>query len=223
MLLIISPHLDDAVFSCGALMAATPGAVVCTVFAGVPQANVATDWDRRCGFADAHQAMRSRREEDTAALDALNAKPIHLDFLDAQYVPPEASAPTQAIADALNDAIRRVRPGTLYIPLAMFHSDHRLTHEAARVAWQRNAELPCIAYEDCLYRRMEGRVQTRLSELASDGIVATPWFDIACTEQAQARKRIAVSRYVSQLEAFGPNGYDDVFAPERAWTLQNTR
>src|SRR5436853_287558 len=49
----ISPHLDDAVLSCGQLLAARPGSVVITVFAGMPRdGSQQTDWDRRCGFAN---------------------------------------------------------------------------------------------------------------------------------------------------------------------------
>jgi hypothetical protein len=36
----------------------------------------------------------------------------------------------------------------------------------------------------------------------------------------EALKRDAVNAYPSQLKAFGPNGYDDVFLPERFWTLE---
>ncbi len=65
---------------------------------------------------------------------------------------------------------------------------------------------------------MRGLAQSRLAALERQGIVATPALatvDIAWLD----RKRLAVSHYPSQLRAFGPNGYDDVFAPERAWTL----
>ena len=54
MMLVISPHLDDAVLSCGALLAAHRGAVVATVFAGVPRdPRQRTEWDARSGVADA--------------------------------------------------------------------------------------------------------------------------------------------------------------------------
>lgn len=35
-LLVVSPHLDDAVLSCGCWLASRPGAAVVTVFAGRP-------------------------------------------------------------------------------------------------------------------------------------------------------------------------------------------
>jgi hypothetical protein len=70
---------------------------------------------------------------------------------------------------------------------------------------------------------MDGLVQTRLADLRSCGIIATPVserIDMAMLARHHEAKQRAVSRYVSQLKAFGPNGYDDVFAPERFWTLQ---
>jgi hypothetical protein len=62
--------------------------------------------------------------------------------------------------------------------------------------------------------------------LAQDGITATPVserIDTDALARNLAAKQRAVSRYASQLRAFGPNGYDDVFAPERFWTLQSVR
>ena len=41
-LLVISPHLDDAVFACGRLIASHPSCVVVTVFAGLPANTVTT-------------------------------------------------------------------------------------------------------------------------------------------------------------------------------------
>jgi len=44
-MLVVSPHLDDAVLSCGRLLAGRPGSVVATVFAGVPsRPDQCTDW-----------------------------------------------------------------------------------------------------------------------------------------------------------------------------------
>ncbi|WP_250516831.1 PIG-L family deacetylase [Caballeronia sp. INDeC2] len=224
-MLMISPHLDDAVFSCGAALAASPGAVVCTVFAGAPREPLITDWDTQCGFVNAHQAMHERRDEDAAALDALGARPVYLDFLDSQYAG-DASARPGEIASTLLDVIRKNAFRTLLIPLGLFHSDHHLVHEACRKAWLAEPALACIAYEDALYRRMSGLVQARLADLARHGITATPVserIDITALARNLEAKQRAVSRYTSQLKAFGANGHDDVFAPERFWTLQPTR
>ncbi|CAL8480658.1 PIG-L family deacetylase [Caballeronia sp. S22] len=217
-LLVLSPHLDDAVFSCGAMLAASPGATVCTVFAGTPDDALVTDWDLQCGFANAHEAMHARRAEDAAALDVLAARAVHLRFLDAQYA---NSSTTKEIASAIRDAIGAGDFDTLLIPLGLFHSDHSLTHAASLAAWRSVGSMACIAYEDCLYRRMKRLVQRRLAELSGDGIEATPLLDPigADTLSRFEAKQRAVARYTSQLKAFGPHGYDDVRAPERFWTL----
>ncbi|WP_235012283.1 PIG-L deacetylase family protein [Caballeronia catudaia] len=221
-LLVISPHLDDAVFSCGAAVAAAPDSIVCTVFAGVPRDALVTGWDAQCGFANAHQAMRARHAEDAAALDALGAHPVHLGFLDSQYAGDSRATPDD-LATALLDVIRATACRALVVPLGLFHSDHDVVHRACRTAWLADPALVCIAYEDALYRRMDGLVQTRLADLRACGVIATPVserIDTALLARHHEAKQRAVSRYVSQLKAFGPTGYDDVFAPERFWTLQ---
>ncbi len=87
VLAAVSPHLDDAVAGCGALLAGTPGSTVITVFAGVPDAAVPlTEWDRRCGFGDGESAMKWRLGEDDKALHLLKAQPARLPFLDDQYL-----------------------------------------------------------------------------------------------------------------------------------------
>ncbi|MDR5821608.1 PIG-L family deacetylase [Caballeronia sp. LZ043] len=221
-LLVISPHLDDAVFSCGALLAAETDALVCTVFAGTPEMPMVTGWDTECGFGDAHQAMEARRAEDIAALEILGARARHLSFLDSQYA--EDGAQTlQAIADALADVIHAGRHDAVLIPAGLFHSDHDLVHRAALAAGMADASQRCIAYEDGLYRRMDGLVQQRLAALQSDGMEATPWLetiDVAGLPGYLEAKQRAVQCYASQLRAFGPHGYDDVLAPERFWTLR---
>src|SRR5262245_15013796 len=122
MMIAISPHLDDAVLSCGRLLAAHPGSVVITVFAGMPRdASQQTDWDRRCGFANAAQALTRRREEDRLALATLQARPRWLDFVDSQYgESPGSSEMSLALAAELGELPNK----PLLVPLGLFHSDH---------------------------------------------------------------------------------------------------
>ena len=82
---IVSPHLDDAVLGCGNFMASHPGAYVVTVFAGNPPA-YPTDpmrkWDVQSGFSPGDDVMEARRHEDDAALAVLDATPVHLEFIE---------------------------------------------------------------------------------------------------------------------------------------------
>jgi len=59
-LTVISPHLDDAVFGAGELIAAHPGAIVITAFAGIPSGDGLTGWDRDCGFRGSREAKIGR-------------------------------------------------------------------------------------------------------------------------------------------------------------------
>ncbi|GAA4323618.1 PIG-L family deacetylase [Pigmentiphaga soli] len=213
---VISPHLDDGVFGCGELLAARPGALLITVFAGVPAGGQAPDWDRRCGFEGARQAVEARRQEDARAARVLDVEPVWLDLVDSQYGQPCAPAD---VAARLAPQLAGQRIDTVLIPLGLFHSDHALVHEGALLQRRVDRGRRWVAYEDALYRRMRGVVQSRVAELARRGIRATPW--AAADDRAAQRKQEAVRCYASQLRAFGEGGYDDTALPERYWLLDD--
>lgn len=214
--LLVSPHLDDAVFGCGQWLGAHPGTRVVTVFAGLPaDGGMRTDWDRRCGFASAREAVLARREEDRAALALLGGEPCWLDFGDSQYGAP---ATASAVAGALSPLLERQGEDDAFVfPLGLFHSDHRLVHEACMAAWRRHPR-PALLYEDALYRGIPGLQQQRLAELLRLGLQLTPAKEKPV--EAAATKARAVQCYASQLRAFGPDGYDDTARPERRWRFE---
>jgi len=87
---VVSPHLDDAVLSLGATIsqAARSGAAVevLTVFAGEPASQApASPWARRAGFRTEGEEVRARRGEDAAACALLGARQRWLAFGDAPY------------------------------------------------------------------------------------------------------------------------------------------
>ena len=84
---VLSPHLDDGVYSLGAAIGKSvrAGAVVSliTVFAGDPNSrDPASPWDRRSGFQLAGEAAQARRAEDRRACALLGATPVWLPFDD---------------------------------------------------------------------------------------------------------------------------------------------
>jgi LmbE family N-acetylglucosaminyl deacetylase len=215
-MLVISPHLDDAVFSCGALMAAHAGALVVTVFACTPRDPWRlTEWDAACGFSNAGQAMAARRREDDHALALLGARTLRLGFCDDQYEePPEPAAVAEALARVIADA-----GGEVLYPIGLFHRDHRLAHEATVAALRTLPPRTSFAYEDVSYRGMTGVLQKRLAELAATGVAATP----AARDDGLAHgltKARAVAAYVSQWRALGSRGRADTARTERLWTLE---
>lgn len=217
-LLVLSPHLDDAVFACGELLASSPGAVSLTLFAGVPPlAQALTEWDRSSGFASGEEAISRRRDEDRRALTVLGATPRWLDFLDSQY---RDSPSIVGLADIVTDMLEEQQPDTVLLPAGLFHSDHILAHQAALTVRAQYPNKRWVMYEEPMYRRVPAELQERLTSLVHFGIEATPLaFDTAA---AAARKREAVQCYASQLQALmtpSRPGHDDVFAPEGYWQL----
>jgi len=215
--IVISPHLDDGVFSCGMLLAASAVASVVTVFAGMPDAAMAApEWDRRAGFATAAQAMLARRREDGHGLEQLDAQPLWLGFLDSQYgVPAEHGD----IAAQLASTLQELPAATVAAPLGLFHSDHLLVQQAALALWRKSRQQrQWLFYEDALYRRLPGLVQQRLAAWRDQQLVATP-MSLHFPELA-ARKAAAASAYASQLALFTAEQREDLRTPERYWQLQ---
>ena len=212
---VISPHLDDAVFSCGELLAARPGSTVITVFAGTPEtAALRTEWDQRCGFDSAASAINARRAEDRRGLALLHAKPLWLDFLDSQY----GQTPTaEEICATLQQALRDLAPDEVVIPLGLFHSDHLLVHDACDMALRVPPSVPLLVYEDVPYRSIDDLVSRRLAALAKVGASATQ--ARLGAQGHEALKARAVQAYASQLRGLGPRSRADIAAPERYWQL----
>ena len=87
---VVSPHLDDAILSLGATIAHAARrqsrVEVLTVFAGDSQSEApASAWDARAGFRTEGEAARRRREEDREACALVNAIPRWLPFSDQPY------------------------------------------------------------------------------------------------------------------------------------------
>src|SRR4051794_24072309 len=114
-IVILSPHLDDAVLSCWRVLEGPGEVEVVNVFAGVPPAGSATGWwDRASGSGDSARAVMVRIEEDRAALAAVGRHAVNLDFLDAQYR--QDGADGDALAAAMRDAVPR--SALVYVPAA---------------------------------------------------------------------------------------------------------
>jgi len=229
-LTIISPHLDDAVFSCGSLLAASRQATVVTVFAGLPDASLpAPARDTAAGFATGRIAMSARRNEDIRALGALGAQPVWLDFLEQQY---GRRYEAVDIAVRLGRVLAMQRGGTIVAPMGLRHADHMLVNAACMLVREAAfVELPetvpadtapapefrWIFYEEAVHRRLPGAVQSRLSGWWQEGLLASPvHMPIGVFTAQKAR---AVEAYESQLPLFSPAQLADVCAPERYWTL----
>jgi LmbE family N-acetylglucosaminyl deacetylase len=98
-LLFLSPHLDDAVLSCGALIrsfAAHCPLTVMTVFTAAgppPHTRAARSFLRQCAVPDAATLYSARRSEDARVLDELGVAHTHLGYTDALFRRREAGTP----------------------------------------------------------------------------------------------------------------------------------
>lgn len=218
-ILVVSPHLDDAVFACGRLLASAAGAVVATLFAGRPPAGTGwSEWDGAAGFAAGDDVIAVRRDEDRQALGLLDAWPLWLELVDSQY---GASPSLDEVAAQLRRLLMQCLPESVFFPLGLFHSDHRLSHAAALVLIDRCSGCRWFAYEDAFYRRLPGLRDERIAELLRAGRAPRP-LRFAEAADAAARKRRAVACYRSQLTALatpGRPGHEDLAAAEGYWQV----
>jgi GlcNAc-PI de-N-acetylase len=83
--LVLSPHLDDAVFCVWHLLASSHEARVVTVFAGVPEDGFVSTLDRISGATASTERMRKRLADDRRALAAVGREAVHAGLIDAQY------------------------------------------------------------------------------------------------------------------------------------------
>jgi LmbE family N-acetylglucosaminyl deacetylase len=128
-IVILSPHLDDAVLSCWHVLAGPGELIVINVFAGVPTVLTAPAWwDRYTGATDSAERVRERIEEDRRALALAGRTAVNLDFLDEQYR--DGEQPLEALTDEIGR--RLPRGAVVYAPAAIGnHADHALVRAAA--------------------------------------------------------------------------------------------
>ncbi|MDC0716602.1 PIG-L deacetylase family protein [Nannocystis bainbridge] len=188
--LVISPHLDDAVLSLPAWLAArarSERVIVATVFSE----------------GDADHA--TRRAEDVAATSLLGAEFLHVGLRDAPerlgvprsfraLVLGEVEAADAAeVARVIAAVVMRVRPETVLLPLGVGeHVDHRAVH-AAHVGMAGRVGF----YEDRPYALVRHAVRARLRQIgaAVDGEPVAP---------APAEEFLASARVSAFMRAYLP-------------------
>jgi len=221
--LIISPHADDAVLSCGQFMAGRPDCVVATIFLGTPKpATRLTSFDKNCGFPSAGHATKTRRVEDRAALLRLHAVPRHLEYLDNQYRPPgEPWAPIAEQAAVNVAAVVDEFAVTLALgPVGLNHLDHVIAGDVFHRVLLMRPDVEGWLYEDLPSRVLTPElVPGRLDEWRSLGYDLELGF--LGTGPLKV-KRDAILKYRSQkwMPEFGGPALHNVMVPERFWQMR---
>ena len=185
---MISPHLDDGVFSLGATIAhgTRTGArfEVLTVFGCDPGSQApANGWDTRGGFTTEGAAATARREEDREACLLVGAEPHWLPFRGGGYTPhKDADAIFAAVAEKVSGADAVIIPG---FPLK--NDDHAWL---ARLFDERPLSARVGRYIEQPYAYSAPKVQPLSGE---------EWEKSRMTFVDRLRKRRAVGQYTSQL------------------------
>ena len=209
--LALSPHLDDAAFSCGGTLARLAACgwrvVMATVFtASVPDPQgfaLACQLDK--GLPPETDYMALRRAEDEAAARALGiAPPLHLPFREAPHrgygSAPELFAGTRAddavvadLAPALKKMIGECAPDLVLAPQAIGgHADHVQMVRAFREA---GSAAPVLWWRDFPYTVRHPDPKQPLADLFTD----LPETEIALTPEDAARKLMACAAYATQI------------------------
>jgi LmbE family N-acetylglucosaminyl deacetylase len=104
-------------------MAERPDCEVVTVFGGYPEnpQKVVTDYDTKCGFKNAHDAVSERRRENDAATALLRATSINLDFPDGQY---GIEVTERQIVEVLQRIVDGHDYDMILAPVGLGHPDH---------------------------------------------------------------------------------------------------
>jgi LmbE family N-acetylglucosaminyl deacetylase len=232
--LYLSPHLDDAVFSCGGRMWRQAGAggrvTVVTVFGGAPEPEAPLSpyaQELHARWGQPIEAVRQRQAEDVKALSLLGAEPIHWPYLDCIYRrAPEGDfcyVSEDALwgqihtsdADIVGQLAHRMMElplasdGRFYVPLGIGnHVDHRIVRRAAEASGR-----PLTYYEDFPYAQDPRAVKAALKQSQWEPEL------VPLSEQALEAKVAAIACYGSQVSSFW-GGRDNIDATVRAFAEQ---
>jgi LmbE family N-acetylglucosaminyl deacetylase len=213
--LYLSPHLDDAIFSLGGLMAMQDARgepiSILTAFAGDPP-----DWrispfaaELHARWGKAGPPMAVRRAEDRLAAGRLGASVVHLQFPEAIYrigeedtflypdvdaifgpVDPQDNLLLQNLLDALGGV--EIGEAAVYCPLGIGgHVDHLLLRNAAEML-----NIPLVYYREFPYTTRSGVIPEALGEPPGT------WRLYPLTEEILEFWTAAITEYGTQLSTF---------------------
>jgi LmbE family N-acetylglucosaminyl deacetylase len=205
----LSPHLDDAVLSCGGLIfeqvRSGRKVEIWTITAGIPDPQSMPEFgkvlNQRWGIG--LEMLHTRREEDRAACKLLGAKAVHLDWLDCIYrwckdgdalihdddelfaAEPEATLVTEIAAYLKSHVTHGAK---LISPLGIGdHVDHRLVVQAVAQSGLGGlyyADYPYVSYHFEWSPRLESRELRRIpAVITGDGVEA--WQEAVLCNRSQ--------------------------------------
>ncbi|WP_368859007.1 PIG-L deacetylase family protein [Mycolicibacterium neoaurum] len=207
--IVISPHLDDAVFS-STWPILHCGAEVLTVFAGVPPPGSRPGWwDLQNGAPDSTARMSDRIIEDIEALAILGGHCLaRMRILEDQYRehPADEDGLVELLAPLLRSATHVWGPEGV-AP----HADHKVVHRAlSSLAGRSESQWQLFLYAEVPYC-----IDETWCSIASSNASELPTGFTRLGDTALAKKRRAVAAYKSQTIPLDIDSEDDSLAVER--------
>lgn len=229
VLVVLSPHFDDAVLSVGGLLSEFEGPKCIVTFFSTPTTTpqYLTYWDEISGFDKSTDARAARIQENGNATNLLGAGAVNLDYVDKQYQtrsPSDISSLIESITEDIKTIVDSQGKnqitiiGPSYFGEEFTHPDHLVVSKAFMQAVQkvRDVDAPNINtrfyfYEDLPYTHHKfGEGEITLDAMLTDfygGIhldkrqlfISPPAFDL---------KMQGIGLYTSQIKAFDSMGED---------------
>lgn len=229
-ILVLSPHLDDAILSVGGIISSSTDAgatvTVLTPFTAdagrqSQKSEIVTAMHQIWGLGD--QPFAARRNEDIAAIDIVGGEHVHGGLFDCIYRTTEEGAicyPTSLsvfsapspkdqvwvpLKELIAAYIKKVKPDVVLCPLGIGqHVDHVITSKAFRqIAYGEGFEV--YLYEDIPYAT--GKFPPGRPDSVEAALARTEW-DISHSERVEInfdRKIQAIECYASQLADIFPD------------------
>jgi len=173
--LIISPHLDDALFSLSSLFKAGGHIVIATVFTQECQ------FEHLKGDYAAYGDMKTRKKEDIAAMAFLNKFPetkvqySHLDYPDTLFRKGNNAPFIMPLIDDMRELYTR-KFDKIYCPLGVGeHPDHVFVYDICQNVFGNNA----IYYCEYPYSALKLNLVKRFNRLDLDHDLDLKWSDYA--------------------------------------------
>lgn len=215
--IFLSPHLDDAVLSCGGviwdMVRRRQSVEIWTIFAGDPPSEDYSPFAREIHqrWQTGAEAPEARRAEDSLACERLNVPYVHFPYPDCiyrtfpdtqlpvieknedlfQYPLPSGEIPLIA---EITDHLKKVLPEgcELVLPLGIGnHIDHQIVRRAGEAL-----ERPTLYYADFPYAASHaGEIAAALPKNATQG-------RFPLSNLALATWQYAVEAYTSQISTF---------------------
>lgn len=218
VLIVLSPHFDDAVLSVGGIISEFDGPRYIVTFFGTPTstAQYLTAWDKMSGFAKSLDTREARKKENERAAKIIGAKIINEDYVDFQYKK-RTTTDSLVIQSSIEKSIDQILSsmgnalvtiiGPSYFGDADTHPDHLLLSKAfAEVIKNKNhPNATFYFYEDLPYAYGKfGNENVNLQKILSDFYPDLKFQKkvFYISKNSFDLKIKAIESYTSQMKAF---------------------